>query len=67
MKIKTLVAAAALATASTAAVADVTTADGELVMVEKNQANLTIQFLTTFGPIAAGAVITAIAASAGTE
>lgn len=39
MKITTLIAAAALATASTAATAqNVTTTDGDVVMIEKNQA-----------------------------
>lgn len=37
MKITNLIAAAALATVSTAAVADVTTASGDLVIIEKNQ------------------------------
>jgi len=40
MKITTLVAAIALATASTSAIAqnaDVTTTDGDIVMIEKNQ------------------------------
>lgn len=57
MKITTLVAAAALATASTAAIADnadVTTTDGEIVMIEKNQ-TIPLWLITT--AISAGFVI----------
>lgn len=66
MKIKTLIAATAIATASTAAVADqvnVTTDNGEIVMVEKNQASLAA--LGAYGPIAIMAFIAAVAAAGG--
>lgn len=66
MKITTLVAAAALATASTAAVANptnVTTDAGEIVMIEKNQ-GLESLFLT-FGPAALAFIIVGVAASGG--
>lgn len=57
MKIKALIAAAVLATVSTAAVADVTTSTGELVIVEKNQVGLGLALL----PI--GIVVVAAVAS----
>ncbi len=66
MKITTMIAAAALATASTVAVAgtvDVMTADGEIVMIEKNQASLA--FLATLGPAAFAAVIAAVTIASG--
>lgn len=73
MKITALVAAAALATVSTAAFAesaDVTTQSGEVVMVEKNQAG-SLPFLTGLGgasifvPIAFVGAIAAIDAAGG--
>ena len=62
MKITTLIAAAALATASTAAVAEnVTTEAGEIVMIEKNQASLPL--LLAAGPAAFVAIIVAASKS----
>lgn len=62
MKIKALVAAVALATVSTAAVADeVVTPTGEPVIVEKNAT----AFLAALFPIAATVVIAGFAAGGG--
>lgn len=64
MKITTLVAAAALATVSTTAIAqNVTTADGEVVMIEKEAAF----GILAFAPAAFAAVIAIIASNSGTE
>lgn len=60
MKITTLIAAAALATVSTVAVADVTTPTGELVIIEKNQAPEILPLL-----IVGGTAVTIIAVAAG--
>lgn len=63
MKFTTLIAAAALATASTAAIADqadVTTDAGELVMIEKNAA-----LDSAILPIVLGGVIMIFAAGGG--
>ena len=63
MKFTTLFAAAALATASTAAIADqadVTTDAGELVMIEKN-----VAMNSAIVPIVIGGVIMMIAAGGG--
>ncbi len=65
MNIKTLVAAAAIATVSTAAVADVTTTDGELVMIEHNRADMSAELLATLGPVAFAALLAALAAGSG--
>lgn len=65
MKITTLVAAAALATASTAAIADnanVTTDAGEVVMIEKNQAEAA---MAAWGPLVITGVIAAAAIAGG--
>ncbi|MBU2992166.1 hypothetical protein Q4555_10370 [Octadecabacter sp. 1_MG-2023] len=64
MKIKTLVAAVAFATASTAAIADssaVTTDAGELVMVEKNLTTDMSALLPAIGAV----VLIAIASAGG--
>ncbi|PVA07815.1 hypothetical protein [Thalassorhabdomicrobium marinisediminis] len=66
MKLKSLIAAAALATMSTAAAADnVTTASGDVVMVEKNQSAM-----LGFGqiaPFALGLIIIAAASAGGSD
>ncbi len=61
MKIKALIAAVAMATVSTAAVADTTTPTGEIVMIEKNQGVgvdtgllITLGVFTTLVALAAG-------------
>ena len=67
MKITTLIAAGAIATASTAAVADttaVTTDSGEVVMIEKNQDSAAL--LAALGPAAFALLIAILAANSGT-
>lgn len=73
MKITTLIAAASLAVASTAAVAQntaVTTDAGEVVMIEKNQGSAagavgSSQMLLTVGPAVIAGFIVAIASATG--
>ena len=68
MKITTLIAAAALATASTAATAqNVTTDAGELVIVEKNQFGASVALLASAAPAALASIVAIIAVAGGTR
>ncbi len=65
MKLKIALAATVFAASTSLATADVTTPDGEMVMVEKNQAEASSFLLVQLAPVGCAIVIAAFASSAG--